>query len=49
MKRVLLDVNVVLDVLFDRKPFSDTSSAVWEAVAKRLPDGVTAAPHSPRM
>jgi len=32
MKRVLLDVNVVLDVLLDRKPFADRSSAVWSAI-----------------
>ncbi len=32
MKRVLLDVNVVLDVLLDRAPFADASSAVWAAI-----------------
>jgi predicted nucleic acid-binding protein len=34
MKRILLDVNVILDVLLDRKPFADASSAVWEAVER---------------
>jgi predicted nucleic acid-binding protein len=34
MKRILLDVNVVLDVLLDRKPFADPSSAVWAAVER---------------
>ena len=32
MTRVLLDVNVVLDVLLDRKPFAEDSAAVWSAV-----------------
>ena len=32
MKRVLLDVNVVLDVLLDRRPFAPAASAVWSAV-----------------
>jgi len=28
MKRVLLDVNVVLDVLLDRRPFAEPASAI---------------------
>ena len=32
MKRLLLDVNLILDVLLDRKPHADDASAVWEAV-----------------
>jgi predicted nucleic acid-binding protein len=32
MKTVLLDVNVVLDVLLDRKPHVEGSSAVWAAI-----------------
>lgn len=32
MKRILLDVNVVLDVLLDRRPFAAAASAVWSAV-----------------
>ena len=32
MKRLLFDVNIVLDVLLDRKPFTDNSSAAWAAV-----------------
>src|ERR1051325_6235550 len=32
MKRVLLDVNVVLDVLLDRRPFASAASSVWRAV-----------------
>lgn len=31
MKRILLDTNVVLDVLFKREPFAAASSAVWVA------------------
>lgn len=34
MKRVLLDVNVVLDVLLERKPFADASSAIWAAIER---------------
>src|SRR5258706_2503335 len=34
MKRILLDVNVVLDVLVDRKPLADDSSCVWAAVER---------------
>lgn len=41
--RLLLDVNVVLDVLLDRKPFADASSAVWEAVERGDADGVLSA------
>ena len=43
MKRVLLDVNVVLDVLLDRKPFADDSSAVWAAIERAEADGLLAA------
>ena len=32
MKRLLLDVNLILDVLLDRKPHADDASEVWEAV-----------------
>jgi predicted nucleic acid-binding protein len=34
MKRLLFDVNVVLDVLLDRKPFAGSSSAAWAAVER---------------
>src|SRR5688572_4267027 len=43
MKRILLDVNVVLDVLLDRKPFAEPSSAVWAAVEKGEAEGLLAA------
>jgi predicted nucleic acid-binding protein len=32
MKRVLLDVNVMLDVMLDRAPFAESASSVWSAV-----------------
>jgi predicted nucleic acid-binding protein len=39
VKRVLLDVNVVLDVLLDRQPFADASAAVWAAVERGDAEG----------
>jgi predicted nucleic acid-binding protein len=32
MKKILLDINVVLDILLDRKPHVTASSVVWTAV-----------------
>ena len=32
MKRLLLDVNLILDVLLDRKPHADDAAEVWAAV-----------------
>ena len=32
MKRILLDINVILDILLDRKPHVTASSVVWTAV-----------------
>jgi predicted nucleic acid-binding protein len=43
MKRVLFDVNVVLDVLLDRKPHADASAAVWAAVEGGIAEGLLAA------
>ena len=43
MKRLLFDVNVVLDVLLDRKPFVDASSAAWAAVERGEADGLLSA------
>ena len=43
MRRVLIDINVVLDVLLDRKPFADSSSAVWAAVEHGEAEGLLAA------
>ena len=43
MKRILFDVHVVLDVLLDRKPFADTSSAVWATVERGEAEGFLSA------
>ena len=43
MKRVLLDVNVVLDVLLDRRPFAEPASAVWAAAEMGAAEGFLAA------
>lgn len=32
MKKILLDINVILDVLLDRKPHATASAVVWAAV-----------------
>ena len=43
MKRVLLDVNVVLDVLLDRQPHADGASEVWAAVERGELEGFLSA------
>ena len=43
MRRLLIDVNVVLDVLLDRRPFAESSSAVWAAVEHGEAEGLLAA------
>jgi len=43
MKRVLIDTNVILDVLFERKPHLAASVAVWEAVESGGAEGYLAA------
>jgi predicted nucleic acid-binding protein len=43
MKRILFDVNVVLDVLLDRKPHAEASAAVWAAVETGMAEGLLAA------
>ncbi len=43
MKRVLLDVNVVLDILLDRKPHVEASARVWAAIEKGKAEGFLAA------
>jgi predicted nucleic acid-binding protein len=43
MTRVLVDTNVVLDVLLDRKPHVTASLAVWSAVETRALQGLLAA------
>jgi len=41
--KVLLDTNVVLDVLLERKPHTAASAAVWAAVETGKVDGLLAA------
>jgi predicted nucleic acid-binding protein len=43
MKRLLFDVNVVLDILLDRKPHVDASGAVWAAVEAGVAEGLLSA------
>ncbi len=43
MKRILLDTNIVLDVLLDRKPYVDASAAAWAAVETGVSQGMLAA------
>jgi predicted nucleic acid-binding protein len=40
---LLIDVNVVLDVLLDRRPFAESSSAVWAAVEQGEAEGLLSA------
>lgn len=42
-QRVLVDLNVVLDVLLDRAPHAEASSAFWAAVETGDAEGVLAA------
>ena len=43
MRRLLFDVNVILDVLLDRKPFVESSSAAWALVERGDADGLLCA------
>jgi predicted nucleic acid-binding protein len=43
MKRVLIDTNVVLDVLLERKPHLAASAAIWDAVESGGAEGYLAA------
>jgi predicted nucleic acid-binding protein len=43
MKRILVDVNVILDVLLERKPYAEASAAVWAAVEKGRIEGLLSA------
>ena len=42
MKRVLLDINVVLDVLADREPFADDAAALLQLVERQVVEGLVA-------
>ena len=43
MKRILIDVNVVLDVLLNRKPHVTSASAVWAAIERGRAEGLLSA------
>lgn len=43
MNRILLDVNVVLDVLLDRRPFAEAASAVWGEIEEGGAEGLLSA------
>lgn len=43
MTRVLFDINVVVDVLLDRKPYVEASAQAWAAVETGISEGVLAA------
>ncbi len=43
MKRVLVDVNLILDVLLDRRPHVTSASAVWAAIEDGRAEGLLAA------
>jgi predicted nucleic acid-binding protein len=43
MKRLLLDVNVVLDVLLDRAPHANVASEIWGAVENGEAEGLLSA------
>lgn len=43
MRRVLLDVNIVLDVLLDRNPHSAAASRIWSAVEMGRAEGLLSA------
>ena len=42
-RRILVDLNVVLDVLLDRAPRAEAAAAVWAAVEKGEAEGLLAA------
>lgn len=39
MRRLLVDLNVVLDVLLDRRPHVESSAAIWARVEKGAAEG----------
>ncbi|MBV6431024.1 MAG: hypothetical protein IANPNBLG_01146 [Bryobacteraceae bacterium] len=43
MKKILADVNVILDVLLDRKPHAEASAVVWAAVESGMVEGLLSA------
>lgn len=43
MTRLLFDLNVVLDVLFDRRPHVEAAAGLWAAIERGEAEGVIAA------
>lgn len=43
MRRVLVDINVVLDVLLDRRPHADSASDVWSVIEEGRAEGLLSA------
>lgn len=43
MKRILLDLNIFLDVILDRQPDADVSAALWAAVEQGRGQGLVPA------
>jgi predicted nucleic acid-binding protein len=43
MTRILFDINVILDVLLDRKPYAEASAAAWGAIETGVSKGMLAA------
>lgn len=43
MTRLLLDVNVVLDVLLNRRPFAETAAGVWSEIEEGGAEGLLSA------
>ena len=43
MTRILVDVNLILDVLLDRRPHAEAASLVWAAVETGRADGFLSA------
>lgn len=48
MKKVLVDIHVVLGALLDRKPHARPSAALWAAIETGMAEGVPAAPKARR-
>ncbi|MBM4365119.1 MAG: PIN domain-containing protein, partial [Deltaproteobacteria bacterium] len=42
-RRVLVDLNVILDVLLDRSPHADAAAALWAAIESGEAEGLLAA------
>ena len=43
MKRLLLDLNIILDVILDRQPHADVAAALWAAIERGLGHGMVPA------